>query len=203
MKGNTMPNENPQSNEQRILDSLTLGVKGHRVEDNRERAALAATIVEAFEVAEDAAYKKAGPFQEPHLIRPYAAQMVNQHGGDLLAVVGDPAFEDMIIQSLELNPSEEIFNGEDGVEFSYTIPLEDPANQELLSTVLANVRAGVTQERANQPTPLDRAKAALQFALGQQKHGIAHAAAGKGESVKKVHSNNLSKAPIPGQQLGR
>jgi len=154
MKGNTMPDEspqdaeNPQSSERRILDSLKFGVEGHRPENNSERAVEAAKIVGAFAVVEEAAFKAAGPFQEPNLIRPFTAEFVNEHGGDLVSVMADPNFQDFIVDSLNLNAYEQLSFDEDGEHSQHIFPMDDPDNQALVSTTRTNVSGEICAEKA-------------------------------------------------------
>lgn len=226
-----------------ITQTLKLGVEGHLPENNLERGQKAAAHVAAFAAVEEAAYKTASPQQEPQLIPPYAAELVNGCEGDLVAVIEHPGFQDFVLHSLQLEPYEQQLSiTEDGPEYGYIFPLEDPRNKALLSTASIEVSAMITAEKVastslpkedkagntidprlkeskqiestlsstsnnvgiegtKESKELDRAMAALAFAQGQQKHSIAHAAAGLGQSVNKVNAGTPTKAVTPNNNI--
>ncbi|RPF21431.1 hypothetical protein [Myceligenerans xiligouense] len=102
-------------------DALMLGVHGRDAAANARRLAVAQAIREEYQRVSDAAYGRAADrkdvMSEPYVPAPFGLVQLIRAEGDVRAVVGQPDFEDLVLDDMGHGYREELVNDEDGTRY--------------------------------------------------------------------------------------
>ncbi len=100
------------------IEALTLGIDGCDPESNQRRADLARQMIEENTRRSERAYARAHWTSEPNVPDPFGLPLVNQHDGDLAAVVADTGFDWAVSQSMGVGYHRtEFVHDEDGQRY--------------------------------------------------------------------------------------
>lgn len=136
-----------------LLEELKLGVDGQDKRADSDRLAKAKEMIKDFEEKSERAYAAARWPEEPWLAEPFGAALLVRHGGNLSAVVADPAFEDTLITAMGLDPYEQSIPDEDGGREERIEPAETVEGRQEIADMMTALRDALTAEPVATDTP--------------------------------------------------
>lgn len=129
-----------------LLVELKLGIDGQGTQADIERLAKAKKVLEDFEEESDRAYAAAPWNREPSLTEPFGATLLVRHGGNLSAVLTDPAFESTLVTAMGLDPYEQNIPDEDGGREERSYPAETEEGRQEIADMMTALRDALAAE---------------------------------------------------------
>ncbi len=128
-------------------ECLKLGVEGYDAESSAARL-LAAKAVEAeYLRVEERAYAIAHWMSEPAVPKPFGLQVLIDHGGDVVAALGDDRLRDEMRDHLGHQPHEVFIDDEDGQRWEWDDGGRDDQDvQATIDAALEDVRTGIGRD---------------------------------------------------------